>query len=293
MKKHSFFIALLAGVFAVASCMDKDWETPDCITTQPVQPPYGNNNLVAGTTITIADLQSKFANIISNSSYKEITEDLWLRCIVTGNDVGSNIYKQVTVQDETGGIIIGINGSDQGARMCVNQKLLISLKGLCIGGYGEQAQLGTEYWNSKYSEYQIGRMEVPFWQEHVRLIMDGMPEAADFGEMKVDTLDFDANKSMAEQGGRVVRLTGVTITGEGTQILAPSDGSVTPIGGCINRTVSGGNSGNNCVLRSSTYADFKGIPLPEGPVNFYGIATWYRGSWQILARTPSDLTWVK
>jgi len=290
MKTKSFIIALLAGAFALTSCQDKDWGVPASITTLP---PYGNNSLVAGTVTTIAELQTKYANTIKNSGYEVITEDLWLRCVVTGNDLGSNIYKQVTVQDETGGIIIGINGSDQGARMVVNQKLLISLKDLCIGGYGEQAQLGTKYWNSKYSEYQIGRMEVPFWEKHVRLIMDGTTEAVAFGAMKVDTLDFNPNATMAQQGGKVIRLTGVTISGEGTQIIAPDDGSVSPVGGCINRTISGGNAGSKCVLRSSTYADFKGVALPTTPVDLYGIATWYRGTWQILARTQSDLTWVK
>ena len=290
MKTQSFIIALMAGAFALTACQDRDWEVPEGISTQP---PYGNNSLVAGTITTIAQLQTQFASVISDNSYQQITDDLWRRGVVTGNDIGDNLYKQITVQDETGGIIIGINGSDQGARMLVNQKLLIRLQDLYIGGYGEQAQLGIKYWNRKYSEYQIGRMEVPFWEKHVRLIMDGSPEAAAFGNIKVDTLDFDASKTMAEQGGRVVRLTGVTISGEGTQIIAPDDGSVAPIGGCINRTVSGGNAGSICILRSSTYATFKGIAIPAGPVEFYGIATKYRDSWQILARTQSDLAWTK
>ena len=284
MKTKSFIIALLAGTFAVTSCMDKDWEVPESITTQP---PYGNNSLVAGTTTTVAELQTKFATTISNSSYKLIEDDLWLRCVVTGNDRGGNIYKQLSVQDETGGIIIGINGTDQGAMMPIGQKLLIKLKDLYIGGYGEQAQLGSLYNGG------LGRMDLTDWTQHVRLIMDGTDEATAFGTMKVDTVDFDANKSMAEQSGKVVRLTGVTITGEGTQTIAPDDGSVTAVANCINRTISGGNAGSKCVLRSSTYADFKGVALPTGTVELYGIATWYRGTWQILARTESDLTWVK
>ena len=291
MKTKSFIIALLAGAFALTACQDRDWETPESIKTEP---PYGNNSLVAGeNVITITDLYTKYRNTVDANSYEAITEDLWLRCVVTGNDIGSNIYKQITVQDETGGIIIGINGSDQGARMLVNQKLLISLKDLYIGGYEGQAQLGTKYWNSKYSEYQIGRMDVPFWEKHVRLIMDGTEEAKAFGTMKVDTVDFDASKSMIGQSGKVVRLKGVTIKGDGTQILAPDDGSVEPKGGCINRDITGGNAGDKCKLRTSTYADFKGIAIPEGSVDLYGIATWYRGDWQILPRTPSDLTWVK
>ena len=251
------------------------------------QPPYGNNELVAGTTVTIAELQSNFSNAINNDSYKQITDDLWLRCVVTGNDFGGNIYKQISVQDETAGIIIGINGSDQGAFMPVGQKLLISLKDLYIGGYGSQAQIGGLYNGG------LGRMELSTWKKHVRLVMDGTPEAAGFGTMKVDTIDFDASKTMAQQSGRVVRLSGVTISGEGTQILAPDDGTVGLTSNCANRTLSGGNAGSKCVLRTSTYADFKGIALPTEPVELYGVATIYRGTWQILARTESDLTWVK
>ena len=280
MKKQLYMIALLAGSIALASCQDGDWDVPEGI-------PYGNNELEAGTTVTIAELQNTYGNSISSDNFKQITEDLWLRCVVNGNDYGDNIYKQISVQDETGGIIIGINGSDQGAFMPVGQKLLISLKGLYIGGYGNMAQIGGLYNGS------LGRMELSEWKQHVRLIMDGTSDALAFGSMKVDTLDFDPNKSMAEQAGRVVRLSGVTISKEGTPVIAPDDGSVSLISNCVNRTLSGGNAGSKCVLRTSTYAAFKGVAIPDGAVDLYGIATIYRGTWQILARTQSDLAWTK
>ena len=280
MKKQLYIIALLAGTFTLTSCMDGDWDVPEGI-------PYGNNELEAGTTVTIAELQNTYASTISSDNYKQITEDLWLRCVINGNDYGDNLYKQISVQDETGGIIIGINGSDQGAFMPVGQKLLISLKGLYIGGYGNQAQLGGLYNGG------LGRMELSDWKKHVRLIMDGSSDALAFGTMKVDTIDFDASKTMAQQAGRVVRLSGVTISRDGTPIIAPDDGSVRLISNCVNRTLSGGNAGSKCVLRTSTYAAFKGVAIPTTPVELYGIATIYRGTWQILARTQSDLTWTK
>ncbi len=280
MKKHLYILALLAGTFTLASCMEGDWDVPEGI-------PYGNNELEAGTTVTIAELQNTYASTISSDNYKQITEDLWLRCVINGNDYGDNLYKQISVQDETGGIIIGINGSDQGAFMPVGQKLLISLKGLYIGGYGNQAQLGGLYNGG------LGRMELSDWKKHVRLIMDGSSDALAFGTMKVDTIDFDASKTMAQQAGRVVRLSGVTISRDGTPIIAPDDGSVSLVSNCVNRTLSGGNAGSKCVLRTSTYAAFKGVAIPTTPVELYGIATIYRGTWQILARTQSDLTWTK
>ena len=280
MKKQLYIIALLAGTFTLASCMEGDWDVPEGI-------PYGNNELETGTTVTIAELQNTYASTISSDNYKQITEDLWLRCVINGNDYGDNLYKQISVQDETGGIIIGINGSDQGAFMPVGQKLLISLKGLYIGGYGNQAQLGGLYNGG------LGRMELSDWKKHVRLIMDGSSDALAFGTMKVDTIDFDASKTMAQQAGRVVRLSGVTISRDGTPIIAPDDGSVSLVSNCVNRTLSGGNAGSKCVLRTSTYAAFKGVAIPTTPVELYGIATIYRGTWQILARTQSDLTWTK
>ncbi|MBR5052644.1 MAG: hypothetical protein IKW91_05415 [Bacteroidaceae bacterium] len=280
MKKQSYIIALLAGVFALVSCQDGNWDIPEGI-------PYGNNNLEAGTTVTIAELQNTYASAISSDGFKQITEDLWLRCVVNGNDYGDNLYKQLSVQDETGGIIIGINGSDQGAFMPVGQKLLFSLKDLYIGGYGTQAQIGGLYNGG------LGRMELSEWKQHVRLIMDDSSEAAAFGSMKVDTIDFDASKTMAQQAGRVVRLSGVTIARDGTPVIAPDDGSVSLVSNCVNRKLSGGNAGSKCVLRTSTYAAFKGVTIPTTPVELYGIATIYRGTWQILARTQSDLTWTK
>ena len=171
--------------------------------------------------------------------------------------------------------------------MPVGQKLLISLKDLYIGGYGTQAQIGGLYNGG------LGRMEISDWKKHVRLIMDGTPDAVAYGTMKVDTIDFDPSKSMAQQAGRVVRLSGVTISRDGTPVVAPDDGSVSLISNCVNRTLSGGNAGSKCVLRTSTYAAFKGVAIPTTPVVLYGIATIYRGTWQILARTESDLTWTK
>lgn len=285
MKKQLYIITLLVGSIAVCSCQDKDWDVPEGI-------PYGDNGLVAGTTINLADLQNRYSSVISGSSYKQITEDLWLRCVVTGNDMGGNIYKQISVQDETGGIIIGINGTDQGAMMPVGQKLLIKLKDLYVGGYNSQAQIGGLY------DGKLGRMDLKDWKQHVRLIMDDTEEAKEFGNIKVDTIDFDANRPKAEQCGRVVRLKNVTINKEGTPVLAPEDGSVSMTSNCVNRTLSGGNAGDNCVLRTSTYSDFKGIAIPDEPVDIYGIATWYQsssnsGTWQILARVQSDLTWIR
>ena len=205
---------------------------------------------------------------------KEITDDWQLQVVVNGNDEGGNLYKQISVQDPTGAIIVGINGSNLYPYMPVGQQLLINLKGLHIGGYRKQAQIGALYNGS------IGRMDTDVWEQHVRLLKEGEIEA------KVDTVDFDENADKYILSGRIVKLSGVTISGEGTQVLAPEDGSVTLSSNCANRLINGKSS---LELRTSSYSKFANRAIPKGKADVYGVCTRYNNTWQILMRTESDL----
>lgn len=274
MKRHKVFLAVLVSLAAMTSCMDKEWEVPSSLKDNP---PYGNNDIQkyrGSRVMTLAELKSQYASVISSNSYKEITEDLQLQVVVNGNDAGGNIYKQISVQDETGGIIVGINGTDMFPYMPVGQALLISLKGLYIGGYGEQAQLGGLHNGS------IGRMDVPMWTKHVRLVPNEWVDAL------VDTVTVDAGADFGRYTGRVVKLEDVTISGEGTQVLAPEDGTVALTSNCANRVI---NGRSGLVLRTSSYSDFAKRAIPTGKVDLYGVCVKFKDTWQILMRTNSDM----
>ena len=272
MKK--ILLSLALGCLTLTACMDGEWDIPQSILENP---PYGNNEIQkypAAQVMTLQQLKAANSSAIQNNGVKEITEDVQLQVVVNGNDAGGNLYKQISVQDETGGIIVGINATDQAAFLPVGQKLLINLKGLYIGGYGKQAQLGSLYNGG------IGRMDLEVWKQHVRLVADTEVSA------KVDTIEFDANKDALSQTGRIVKISGATISGSGTQTLAPDDGSVSLSNNCANRTV---NGNSKVVLRTSTYSDFASRPLPNGPADIYGVCTIFNSTWQILMRTESDL----
>lgn len=286
MKKLNILTALLIGALCLTSCMNEDWQAPDF----GDNPPYGNNEIIPSTSkkITIAELKEKYANVITSNGYKLIEDALQLHAVVNGNDQGGNLYKQISIQDETGGIIVGINGTDLYAFMPVGQKIVINLKGLYVGGYGKMAQLGAEYNRS------MGRMEQTIWEKSVRLVgneftyTDEEKTTTIQMSAKVDTIDFCAPKDYNSMIGRIVKLSNVEISGEGTQILAPEDGSVRLTSNCANRNIKG-TEANNIVLRTSTYSDFASRPIPTGKVDIYGVCTYYNGTWQILMRTNSDL----
>lgn len=274
MKKRYMFLAIAITSMGLTACMDKDWEAP-----QFDEPLYGNNSIMkeeGDKVITIGELKEKYSSLINASTdgVKEITDDLQLQVVVNGNDEGGNLYKQISVQDPTGAIIVGINGSNLYPYMPVGQQLLINLKGLHIGGYRKQAQIGALYNGS------IGRMDTDVWEQHVRLLKKGEIEA------KVDTVDFDENADKYILSGRIVKLSGVTISGEGTQVLAPEDGSVTLSSNCANRLINGKSS---LVLRTSSYSKFANRAIPKGKADVYGVCTRYNNTWQILMRTESDL----
>lgn len=274
MKTRYMFLAIAITSMGLAACMDKDWEAP-----QFDEPLYGNNSIMkeeGDKVITIGELKEKYSSLINASSdgVKEITDDWQLQVVVNGNDEGGNLYKQISVQDPTGAIIVGINGSNLYPYMPVGQQLLINLKGLHIGGYRKQAQIGALYNGS------IGRMDTDVWEQHVRLLKEGEIEA------KVDTVDFDENADKYILSGRIVKLSGVTISGEGTQVLAPEDGSVALSSNCANRLINGKSS---LVLRTSSYSKFANRAIPKGKADVYGVCTRYNNTWQILMRTESDL----
>ena len=274
MKTRHIFLAIAIASVGFSSCMDKDWEAP-----QFDEPLYGNNSIMkqeGDKVITIGELKEKYSSLINASTdgSKEITEDWQLQVVVNGNDEGGNLYKQISIQDHTGAIIVGINGSNLYPYMPVGQQLLINLKGLYIGGYRKQAQIGALYRDG------IGRMDTDVWEQHVRLLKPGEIEA------RVDTVDFDENADKYALSGRIVRLSGVTISGEGTQVLAPEDGSVTLTSNCANRLI---NNKSSLVLRTSSYSKFANRAIPKGKVDVYGVCTRFNNTWQILMRTESDL----
>lgn len=268
--------ALLLGL-SVNSCMDDDWDNP----TGDI-PPYGNNDLQETNVVTIAELKDMYSFALQEQTdTARITENVQIKARVTGNDVGGNIYNQIAVDDGTGALLICINFGGLWSYLPVGQEILVDLKDLYIGTYGNQPQIGTPYTsNSGYTS--PSRMSHTLWNEHFMLL--GEADAS-----KVDTLEFDMSKVddteyMEENCGRLMVVRGITLPqANGERTFAPADAATS--GNAVNRMVSGTTK---LVVRTSTYADFAGTAMPEGKVDIVGIFTRYRDTWQILMRQDGD-----
>ena len=266
---------LIAAVCALfASCMNGDWDEPSLSTDL-----YGNKNITEGNVITIAELIKKYPNVFASTDQNaEITEDIQIKARVTGNDLGGNLYKQIAIQDETGALIVAVNQNGMNGYLPEGQEILIDLKGLHIGGYRKQPELGAPY-----NGTSIGRMSKDIWQQHFK-VMGGFQ---DINPNAIQPVEFTSEfaKDYNNNCGKLVVLKDVHFSnadGKSTLTTGTATG-----GNYVNQTLK--EFGSNVVVRTSTYADFGAMVMPTGAVTLTGIATRYNNTWQILIRKTSDI----
>lgn len=297
-KYIKFLVAALLLGSVVTSCMDDDWNTPNSVAA-----PFGNNNITedAGKIITIKDLKAKTVDKLPASVANDtirITEDWQLKVRVTGNDIQGNIYNEVAVEDESGeGLLICIQKSGLFGILPVGQEILVNLKDLYIGIYGNNVQIGTPYTNNSGRTF-TSRMPFNTWNEHFKIL--GNADAS-----KVVPEEFDVTKLKDEayvksHRGKLMTLKNVEMDkADGKLAWAPEADK--DAGNGVSRTVKiNGKAQSLMVVRSSTYADFAALAMPKGKVNLTGIFTVYATNpsrygytWQILLRSIDDVEEVK
>lgn len=287
MKNIKYLLMLVLACSLFTGCMDDDWDTPNA---EALNKAYGNQEIAETNVITIGSLKEKYENVInaSTNSYEQITEDVQIKGRVVGNDIGGNIYNEVSIDDGTGAILICISQGGLFSYLPVGQEIVVDLKGLYIGGYGKQAEIGMPYTNAKGNSY-VSRMSRVLWNKHFKLT--GVADAS-----KVVAEEFDLSKRTKEEyctanNGKLMTIKNVEFTNaDGKTTFAPSDEK--DAANSVNRGLSQNGkpiATSSIVVRTSSYADFAAKQLPTGKLNITGVFTRYRTTWQILIRDERDI----
>lgn len=290
-------MALVMGL-GLTSCMDDDWKAPSGDT-----PAYGNNTLQEKNVISIAELKEKYGitkDMINDTV--RIDDGIQIKGVVTGNDAEGNIYNEIALQDETGGILVCIAQGGLCGQMQVGQEVLIDLGGLYIGAYRSQPQIGVPYTSTSTSgakstyPSRIARAE---WQTRFKLI--GKPDAKKLVAKEFDYESLKGNETeLYKYAGCLVKATGVGFAkADGKTTYAPkSEGASTGYGvmrAFKNMTTGKDYTTNEFGVRTSCYSDFAAEKLPEGKLTVTGILTCYKSQTkykataQILMRQQSDV----
>ncbi len=285
MKTLKYIIMLAVACGLNTACMDGDWDTPEQTADEAG---IGNPAIQETNVVTIAALKNQYKTFIetdyrNGKSYSQISDDIQIKAVVTGNDIKGNLYNEIAVDDGTGAIIIAIAQGGLFGTLPVGAEVLINLKDLYIGNYGKQAELGTPYTNANGQTY-VSRMSRALWTQHFRIT--GLNKS-------VEPIEFDrtwtATKNGLEYGGKLVTLKNVSFKGaDGTATYANAG-----IGAGSKSVYFQEYSNSLIMLYTSNFADFAANTLPTGKVNVTGIMKRFNSTWEIIIRSLDDVEEVK
>lgn len=217
--------------------------------------------------MTIAEL-CDLHSVGSVDSYTEIPAGTVISGTVTSSDKDGNCYKYITIQDETGGIMIKIDDSSLDPKYSIGQRVYVECGDMVIGDYRKNKQLG--FWVD-------GAMAgIASSQEDLYIFRDGV--CGEEPEAVVVTSASELNESLCN---RLVKLQNVHFE-EGGQATYCDPGANT------NRKIFFEDN-TRFDLRTSSYATFANEILPEGNGDLYGILTIYNTGYQFTIRSLADV----
>lgn len=266
-------LALVCTLFT--GCMDGNWD-------EPTGYQRGNTTVPETNIMTIAQVKAKYQSTLSQAyGYAPVTDDIQIKAYVTGNDIEGNLFSQISLEDGTGAMLVGINEGGINGYLPVGTEIIVNLKGLYIGCYGMQPQIGDKYLSAK-GEISVGRMSKLLWDHQFKYTGKTVSvSSTEFNQASLKDAQY-----LTDNAGKLMTIKGVTFADGGQKVYSNKEDVVN--NNCCERALNGLSS-YNIVVRTSTYADFAAEKLPSGKVNITGIFTRYNNKWQVIIRRGSDV----
>jgi len=265
MKKLQYLITLLmAGtVLALSSCVKQDFDNPP--DTSKVDPNLPVN-------MTIANLKAKLAG----TTAKKIDSSWTIYGIVNADDRSGNFYKQITIEDSTGGITLLIDANSLYTKLPIGRKVYVKLQGLYYGYYNKLPQIGQ-------APDATGSMT-----NITGSAMDKYIVRADYPHTVPVTKFTDLSLLKATNVGMLNRLVEIdnieVVSGDigKTYAVDPaiSSGTSITLKDCNNNTI---------IMRTSGYANFKSYKVPGGKGKITALYTTFGTTPQLVIRDTSDV----
>jgi len=201
----------------------------------------------------------------SAGGFESITDNLYVTGKVISSDETGNIYKEMFIQDTSGGLLISLDNTSLYTTYRLGQRIYVKCQGLYLGEYGGLVQLGASVGGA------IGRIADPVIKQY--LFLDSIPGAIPAATViTIPTITPD-------KYGMLVELQNVHFV-EVAQLFSLSTAST-------NRTISDG--ANNLIMRTSNYATFATTSIPSGVGTIYGILGFFSPDNQLMIRDLNDL----
>lgn len=262
-------LALILGLNMV-SCVDNNESDP------PIKP------FVPGKFTSITEVKALYDGELAKTDYKtrvpvEITEALTIKGIITTDDnLNGNLYKEAYIEDATGGLLLKLNST---GALGMGDSVMINLKGLFLGDYGNFIQLGSVPYTDNSGNRRVGNIEVDECMSRFSFLNATTPTNVNLVELKANLNNYL---------GRLVKIDDVQFADSELEndYAVPKEGNTEADYG--NRKLEDCYK-NNIIVRSSGYSTFAGEKLPQGNGSIVGIVTKFNTTIQLIIRDINEV----
>lgn len=254
----------------ITSCVDNNEDAP------PVKV------FVPGSFITIAEAKKYYDEELAKTEYKtrvpvEIIDNVSIKGIITTDDnLNGNLYKEAYIQDLSGGLLMKLNTT---GALNMGDSVIVNLKGLFIGDYGNFVQLGTTPYTDDKGNLRVNNIDVDDCMSRFSFLNPTTPTVVTISGLKTN---------LDKYLGCLVKLEDVQFAdselGKKYAVVA-KDGEDADYG---NRNLEDCFK-NKIVVRSSGYSTFADEFLPEGKGSIVGIVTKYTSTIQLIIRDINEV----
>jgi len=215
-----------------------------------------------------------FRKLHSMGMVEYIASPLFIQGTVVANDEHDNIYKSIYIQDNTGAIVIQLDGLSLYQTYPIGAVVKISTQNLFISDYRRMVQIVAAVDSSSGTLLTTG-IPSPLFSKYIKIESDN----AAITPIKVEF----KNLSDSLQG-RLIQINAVEFSAVDTgQYYADKKNKIG-----MSRSLKF-CSGGTIYLRTSGYADFAGVKTQKGNGIVIGIYSVYNTEKQILLRDTSDI----
>jgi hypothetical protein len=207
-------------------------------------------------------------------NFEPITKSMALEATIVANDEHDNLYKSISIQDSSGGILLNLDGSSLYQTYPVGTMIRVRLQNLFLTDYRRMLQIVASIDTSSGQLLTTG-IPVPLFSKFIKVVKENtnvVPMLVSFKNL-ADSLQ-----------GRLIKISNVEFSAADTNSTFADKknkiGASRSLKFC---------SGGTIYLRTSGYADCAGISLPKNNGDIVGIYSVYNYEKQLLLRDTSDI----
>ncbi|MBK8563380.1 MAG: choice-of-anchor J domain-containing protein [Saprospiraceae bacterium] len=241
------------------ACIKEDFDQPP---TEGIDP-----GLTANTTIAELKAMHTFGQ------FDSIKSDIIIKGTVVADDKSGNFFETFVIQDETGGISVKIEGSDNYPLYPIGREVYIKCQDLIIADYNNLIQLGGFVIYDPQRGNSLGNILRD--QDYIfrgKKVDPPLPKIKKASELTIN----DVNT--------LITVTDVQFQLADTSLSFAQQGS----GVTANRYIEDCD-GIELIVRTSSFANFAGVSLPNGGGSLTGILSVFRDDLQFLVRDINDV----